>query len=62
MGHRELRRRLTLVQVEPADLLIAAGLVSSPMRELRALLPRYERNNLFDRTKFKQGFWSTGQP
>lgn len=37
-------------------MLTAAGLVSSQVRELRELLPRYERDNLFDSTKFKQRF------
>lgn len=36
--------------------LTAAGLVSSQVRELRELLPRYERDNLFDSTKFKHRF------
>lgn len=36
--------------------LTAAGLVASQVRELRELLPRYERDNLFDSTKFKQRF------
>ncbi|HFF8974743.1 TPA: NAD-dependent epimerase/dehydratase family protein [Serratia marcescens] len=36
--------------------LIAAGLVSSGAREMRELLPRYEHDNLFDSTKFKQRF------
>lgn len=34
----------------------AAGLVSRQVRELRELLPRYEHNNLFDSSKFKQRF------
>lgn len=36
--------------------LTAAGLVSKHVRELRELLPRYEHDNLFDSTKFKQRF------
>ncbi len=36
--------------------LTAAGLVSQQVRELRELLPRYEHDNLFDSTKFKQRF------
>lgn len=36
--------------------LTAAGLVSTQVRELRELLPRYERDNLFDSTKFKRRF------
>lgn len=36
--------------------LTAAGLVSRQVRELRELLPRYEHDNLFDSTKFKQRF------
>lgn len=36
--------------------LTAAGIVSRQVRELRELLPRYERDNLFDSTKFKQRF------
>lgn len=36
--------------------LIAAGLLSGPVRELRELLPRYERDNLFDSAKFKRRF------
>jgi nucleoside-diphosphate-sugar epimerase len=36
--------------------LLAAGLVSKQARELRELLPRYEQDNLFDSTKFKQRF------
>jgi len=36
--------------------LIAAGLVSPRVRELRELLPRYEHDNLFDSTKFKRRF------
>lgn len=36
--------------------LIAAGLFSKPAREIRELLPRYERDNLFDSTKFKRRF------
>ncbi|MGC5698843.1 NAD-dependent epimerase/dehydratase family protein [Pseudomonas sp. NFXW11] len=36
--------------------LLAAGLVSRQVRELRELLPRYERDNLFDSSKFKQRF------
>lgn len=34
--------------------LIAAGLFSKPVREIRELLPRYEQDNLFDSTKFKR--------
>ncbi|MFT7773931.1 NAD-dependent epimerase/dehydratase family protein [Roseateles sp.] len=37
-------------------LLTAAGLVSSQVRELGELLPRYEQDNLFDSTKFKRRF------
>ncbi|XSS66298.1 SDR family oxidoreductase [Pseudomonas sp. B11] len=37
-------------------MLTAAGLVNSQVRELRELLPRYEHDNLFDSTKFKQRF------
>ncbi|BCN38936.1 NAD-dependent dehydratase [Alicycliphilus denitrificans] len=36
--------------------LTAAGLFSKPVREIRELLPRYERDNLFDSTKFKRRF------
>ncbi|MCU7646514.1 SDR family oxidoreductase [Pseudomonas piscis] len=36
--------------------LLIAGLVSSQVRELRELLPRYEYDNLFDSSKFKQRF------
>jgi nucleoside-diphosphate-sugar epimerase len=36
--------------------LTAAGLLSKQVRELRELLPRYERDNLFDSTKFKRRF------
>jgi nucleoside-diphosphate-sugar epimerase len=36
--------------------LLAAGIVSRQVRELRELLPRYEHDNLFDSTKFKQRF------
>ncbi|MBX3611279.1 MAG: NAD-dependent epimerase/dehydratase family protein [Hydrogenophaga sp.] len=36
--------------------LTAVGLVSKPARELRELLPRYEHNNLFDSSAFKQRF------
>lgn len=36
--------------------LIAAGLFSSKAREIRELLPRYEQDNLFDSSKFKQRF------
>ncbi|AUU11846.1 NAD-dependent epimerase/dehydratase family protein [Serratia marcescens] len=37
-------------------MLTAAGLFSSGAREMRELLPRYEHDNLFDSTKFKQRF------
>lgn len=33
-----------------------AGLVSGEVREIKELLPRYERDNLFDSRKFKQRF------
>ncbi|MFT3803955.1 MAG: SDR family oxidoreductase [Burkholderiaceae bacterium] len=36
--------------------LTAAGLFSKPAREIRELLPRYERDNLFDSMKFKRRF------
>ncbi|MFT3956337.1 MAG: NAD-dependent epimerase/dehydratase family protein [Piscinibacter sp.] len=36
--------------------LTLAGLVSSQVRELRELLPRYEQDNLFDSSKFKRRF------
>jgi len=36
--------------------LIAAGLFSKPVREIRELLPRYEQDNLFDSAKFKRRF------
>ena len=36
--------------------LIAAGLFSRQLRELRELLPRYGHDNLFDSTKFKRRF------
>lgn len=36
--------------------LIAAGLFSRQVRELRELLPRYAHDNLFDSTKFKRRF------
>lgn len=34
----------------------AAGLMSRQVRELRELLPRYEQDNLFDSSKYKQRF------
>ena len=37
-------------------MLTAAGLASKQVRELRELLPRYEQDNLFDSSKFKQRF------
>ena len=37
-------------------MLLAAGLVSRQVRELRELLPRYVHDNLFDSTKFKLRF------
>ena len=36
--------------------LTALGLVSRQVRELRELLPRYEHDNLFDSSKYKQRF------
>lgn len=36
--------------------LTAAGLASKQVRELRELLPRYEKDNLFDSSKFKRRF------
>jgi nucleoside-diphosphate-sugar epimerase len=36
--------------------LTAVGLISKQVRELRELLPRYEHNNLFDSSKYKQRF------
>lgn len=36
--------------------LVAAGLISKQVREIRELLPRYERNNIFDSSKFKRRF------
>lgn len=36
--------------------LTAAGLFSKPVREIRELLPRYERDNLFDSSRFKRRF------
>jgi len=36
--------------------LTAVGLLSKQVRELRELLPRYEHDNLFDSSKFKQRF------
>ncbi|WP_038205982.1 NAD-dependent epimerase/dehydratase family protein [Xenophilus azovorans] len=36
--------------------LVAAGLFSPQVREIRELLPRYEQDNLFDSTKFKRRF------
>lgn len=36
--------------------LLAAGLFSKQVREIRELLPRYERDTLFDSTKFKRRF------
>jgi len=36
--------------------LMAAGLFSRQVREIRELLPRYEQDNLFDSTKFKRRF------
>ena len=36
--------------------LVAAGIFSKQVRELRELLPRYEQDNLFDSTKFKRRF------
>ena len=36
--------------------LAAAGLVSKQVREIRELLPRYERDNNFDSSKFKRRF------
>ncbi|WP_431825178.1 SDR family oxidoreductase [Burkholderia sp. F1] len=35
---------------------VAAGIFSGQVREIRELLPRYEQDNLFDSTKFKQRF------
>ncbi len=43
-------------KVLPKWMLMAASLVSDQVRELRELLPRYERDHLFDSTKFKQRF------
>lgn len=40
----------------PKWALSAAGLVSSPAREIRELLPRYAHDNIFDSTKFTQRF------
>jgi len=40
--------------------MIAAGLFSKQVREIRELLPRYEQDNLFDSTKFKQRFPQSG--
>ena len=40
----------------PRWTLSAAGLISKPVAELRALLPRYAHDNLFDSSKFKQAF------
>ena len=37
-------------------MLAAAGLVSTQVRELRELLPRYGQDNLFDSSKFKRRF------
>lgn len=34
----------------------AAGIFSKEAREIWELLPRYERHNLFDSTKFKRRF------
>ena len=34
----------------------AAGLFLKPVREIKELLPRYEQDNLFDSSKFKQRF------
>ena len=36
--------------------LAAAGLFSRQVREIRELLPRYEQDNRFDSTKFKNRF------
>lgn len=36
--------------------LTAAGLIAKQVRELRELLPRYEHDNLFDSSKYKQRF------
>ncbi|MFK2914343.1 NAD-dependent epimerase/dehydratase family protein [Pseudomonas sp. 3HC3] len=36
--------------------LTAVGLISKQVRELRELLPRYEHDNLFDSSKYKQRF------
>lgn len=36
--------------------LTAVGMISKQVRELRELLPRYEHNNLFDSSKYKQRF------
>ena len=36
--------------------MIAAGLFSKQVREIRELLPRYEQDNLFDSMKFKRRF------
>lgn len=42
--------------VIPRWALNAAGIFSPPVRELRELLPRYQRDNLFDSTKFATRF------
>ncbi|GAB2728637.1 hypothetical protein GCM10027019_05170 [Melaminivora jejuensis] len=36
--------------------MVAAGLFSREVRELRELLPRYGHDNLFDSTRFKRRF------
>lgn len=36
--------------------LVAAGLFSRQVREIRELLPRYGQDSLFDSTKFKRRF------
>ncbi|AZC24779.1 MULTISPECIES: SDR family oxidoreductase [Pseudomonas] len=52
----ELSGRAPSYKVLGKWMLTAAGLVNSQVRELRELLPRYEHDNLFDSTKFKQRF------
>ncbi|EJN04206.1 SDR family oxidoreductase [Phyllobacterium sp. YR531] len=43
-------------RVLPKWAILAAGLFSKEVGEIRELLPRYEQDNLFDSTKFKRRF------
>jgi nucleoside-diphosphate-sugar epimerase len=46
----------TYYRVLPKWAILAAGLFSKEVREIRELLPRYEQDNFFDSTKFKRRF------